>query len=462
MVLKWQRFLGAFVLGFGLFLTVSRLLLPAAGTVHAAPDDVYCVVPAGSSTGPFAACTSVFTSVQVAVDAAAGGEEIRVAGGTYDKVQPNEVVLISQSLTIRGGYAAPFDQPADSISQPTTLQPSSTARVVHVLSGSNVITLENLILAGGSTDSQTGPHGGGILNEGSLILFGVVISGNAANVGEGGGIYNSGILTATGVSVGQNNTGGQFGRGGGIFNRGTLTLVDSTVLNNNVFESNGGGIFNSGTLAVIQSTIKGNTNFGFFGSGGGLTNSGTVMMRNSTVSGNAAASPGAGISNSGQLSLTYSTLSQNVVGGDLIGSNEGGGLQNNGVISAANTIIAGNSSISDTIADCLNNGTLTSLGYNLFGEGGGCPAGGSDLVISPSLVFSTVLGPLGDHGGQTETYNLLHGSPAIDAANPDDCLTVDQRGRARPVDGDLDGTARCDIGAFEAQLEYYLPIVNRE
>jgi hypothetical protein len=58
------------------------------------------------------------------------------------------------------------------------------------------------------------------------------------------------------------------------------------------------------------------------------------------------------------------------------------------------------------------------------------------------------LSSLGDYGGSTQTFALLPGSPAIDAAgdctpylNPDE----DQRGVARPQ-----GSA-CDIGAFESQ-----------
>ena len=66
------------------------------------------------------------------------------------------------------------------------------------------------------------------------------------------------------------------------------------------------------------------------------------------------------------------------------------------------------------------------------------------------------LGPLTNNGGPTETRALLHGSPAIDAGNPatpgsggNACEATDQRGVARPQDGDADGVATCDIGAFE-------------
>lgn len=64
-----------------------------------------------------------------------------------------------------------------------------------------------------------------------------------------------------------------------------------------------------------------------------------------------------------------------------------------------------------------------------------------------------MLAPLGDYGGPTPTHALLFGSPALDAADPScpgDISITDQRGVARPFDGDgLDG-ARCDVGAVEA------------
>ena len=74
---------------------------------------------------------------------------------------------------------------------------------------------------------------------------------------------------------------------------------------------------------------------------------------------------------------------------------------------------------------------------------------------------------LTDNGGPTQTIALCTGagtptgctgmSPAIDAIRTANCsdangnaLTSDQRGFVRPVDGDNDGIALCDIGAFEA------------
>jgi hypothetical protein len=51
---------------------------------------------------------------------------------------------------------------------------------------------------------------------------------------------------------------------------------------------------------------------------------------------------------------------------------------------------------------------------------------------------------------------LLPGSPAIDEGDEQYCAEKDQRGVYRPADGDGDGVAICDIGAFEYFVTTYI------
>ena len=206
-------------------------------------------------------------------------------------------------------------------------------------------------------------------------------------------------------------SGGSKGFGGGILNNGTLTLTNATV-SANTAEQVGGGIFNGGTLTVRNSTVSANEAAGL---GGGIYNGGTLMLTNATVSANTAV--------------------------------EDGGIHTEGGVGTAkltNTIVARNAATTD---DPDVSGLFTSLGNNLIGNTSG--SGSTNWSDSDLLNQDPLIGPLQNNGGPTNTHALLQGSPAIDRATNFGCPSTDQRGFTR-TDGDADGTATCDIGAFEA------------
>ena len=94
---------------------------------------------------------------------------------------------------------------------------------------------------------------------------------------------NSGTVTISGLTIETGNS----TVGGGIYNDGTMVLTNSTVSGNFASGVGGGGINNSGTMTINYSTVSGN-----FANevGGGILNdnSGTMTINSSTVSGNRA------------------------------------------------------------------------------------------------------------------------------------------------------------------------------
>jgi CSLREA domain-containing protein len=306
---------------------------------------------------------------------------------------------------------------------------------------------------------------------GDFTLGGLTLTGG--RMGSAGGAIRSftfGNLTLDQSTVSGNSTTGNGASGGGIDAFGALTLVQSTVRGNSTAGDNayGGGI-SARTATLIQSTISGNSTAGDNAPGGGIS-AGTVTLTQSTVSGNSTAGDnahGGGIS-AGTVTLTQSTITDNHA---LHSSSMGGGVfqvnfGNNFPFTISGSIVAGNTALAggpDLVPDPQS--TLT-VNYSLIGVADLLTFTGNvgNLTGSGINPLDPLLGTLADNGGPTMTHALLPGSPAIDAGDPnfnpadpdgdpmtDDAVPYDQRGApfVRVFDGNSDGGARIDIGAFE-------------
>jgi Putative Ig domain len=315
-----------------------------------------------------------------------------------------------------------------------------------------------------------------------LITSPITIEGNGAMISREGtapafglmAVRFPGDLTLQRVTL---SGGSSSGNGGGVINRGKLTIEESTI-SGNTADFGGGVSSDFGTLTIENSTVSGNA----ANVGGGVDNyAGQLTIANSTISGNSANHGGGVLNSGGRFTITNSTISGNIA------NSAGGGLVNSyysgfyyclgGTLTLNRSLIAGNQApvapeiqnISTVCAKKFGSkgavSIVTANNFNLFGANGNAGVtdftpGPTDIVPAPGVQLANILGPLQNNGGPTETHALVAGSPAIDAGNPGGCrdnqgtlLLTEQRGFARHVDGNNDGTVRCDIGAFEYGAE---------
>ncbi|HEY0657074.1 MAG TPA: choice-of-anchor Q domain-containing protein, partial [Pyrinomonadaceae bacterium] len=270
---------------------------------------------------------------------------------------------------------------------------------------------------------------------------------------DGSIVHISGMTIANGYRSGASVT--DFG--GGIYiNRANTVNLSTVTLRDNAAEV-GGGVFNYGTLNIFNSTIHDN----FANSEGGAIENqsiGTVNIANTTISNNRATNFGGAITAFNQITLNNVTMVNNRA------NIYGGAIYNENVaVTLRNTIIANNTASSGPNVYGLG---YASRGSNLIANAansvGFTNGVNGDKVGSATVPINPLLGVLANKGGQTDTHELLAGSPAIDAGdgcvisgcasnNPSVLLTNDQRGGgfSRRTDGNGDGAATIDIGAFE-------------
>jgi len=302
-----------------------------------------------------------------------------------------------------------------------------------------------LVLVDVAVSNNNSPNSGaGIANEGTLSIARSTLSGNVSDV-IGGAIWNTGAITVVSTEI----TGNTALIGGGVASIGTAELTDVAINGNTALGDyssdrwfGGGGVFAGPQSTATLERVTFDGNLGKVG--GGIHFEGAdLTITNSTFTDNEGESGGGAILVTGtdhhNLDLTNVTIAGNV------GNRPGGGAISLGAtpatVAITNTIIADNG-----VNQCNSNSQIVSFGHNLeTTDTCGLNAAG-DQVNTPAG-----LAAIADNGGFTRTMALLPGSAAIDTGNDIGAPATDQRGVSRPQDGDDDGSATSDIGAFEVE-----------
>jgi hypothetical protein len=362
-------------------------------------------------------------TINWAVERADPGDIISVAGGTYV-----ETITVPKNLTIQGAGALNIGAGV----QPSTVVDGNKQGVVFTIQSGVTAAIKGMSIVNGKSG-----QGGGIANNGTLTLTGVILAANEATSG-GGGILNKGTLSLNRVWLYRNKA----VVGGGLHSDGSATLDEVNVQANEA--SSHGGINAANSLAVSNSAITNNT-------GGGIGIDGTVTLLNVTISGNihpGTAGSGLGVLG-GAATLRYVTMTAN---GPSDKPESAIFKSATSVVQIHNSIVWGNGKNPQCGSSSASEGTLTTPftdgGFNIFGDdsclGASLGTGSTSIIADPNLDALSYNG-----GFFGLTHALKPGSHAIDLVPQDKCTSRDQRGVARPIDGDGDGKLECDAGAFE-------------
>lgn len=368
-----------------------------------------------------------FHTLSEALSMAGPNDEIWVAKGVYRPAgsdRTSATFLLKTGLSIYGGFAG-FETSRDQrnwLANPTIL--SGDIGVPGDPSDNSYHVVSSHLNSIGTAPYIT-TLSGFIIQDGNA---------NGADMnGQGGGM----VITGTAPVLGQLEfLRNQAVQGGGLYlGTGTKTSFDQVIFYGNHAEQDGGGIYaNGANLTLTNGLFSGNS----AGSrGGGLIQmTGQVNMTNVTFSGNSAEHGGA----IAQIPTDPKPLLKNA-------------------------ILWGNHATVEPSVYDENNGTNPNeASYSIIE--GGFP--GTDILDqNPMFVRAPSPGGDGAWGTTDDDYGDLRlqiYSPGIDSGTDVDVPRVDLVGITRPQDGNGDGTAEYDMGAYEDDcppLKVFLPLITK-
>lgn len=383
------------------FLSALAALIGSSGAAGSVGDAAMLCVNPGKG--------GCFATIQAAVNAAASGDTIKVAAGTFAGgiTLPKSVHLVgagAHATIIRGGG------PVLTIGDPTRKTTPA-------------VTIHGVTITGGITHS--GPEGETAIALGGGIWIPAPDKGDApgAIVTISHSVITrnrtSPLSTLTGVCGPRPFGFCSFAAGGGIDNGGTLTLLNTNVTNNvagaipgdpsAATDASGGGIDNEpgATLTLKHSVVTGNVAAvgppnGQFSDGGGITSHGVLTIEDSVVSENTsmvtasvpssfpadvneeANAGGVYLTEQSSATIVRSQISRNrVVSSNTAGDveAESGGVDSDGELTLVDSTVDHNSATGSV---------SPSSGFLVESDGGGMQIQGTTTLHSSHVVGNSV------------------------------------------------------------------------
>jgi len=446
------------------------------------------VAEAGGHVWPHDTWAAAATNIHAALAAVRHGGTVWVSNGLYAVDRQVEVangialrsVNGPEVTTIRGG------RDTNAWTRCVWLQGANS--VLSGFSVANGVTRWERSLGTNAPAEPDAGYGGGVRVLGGGTVTNCVVTGCAASEGGGGIFMEDGAVTDSQVL---GNSADGWGGGGGVQigmwpdlialnarDAASSRVERCLVADNRATNGFGGGILSADTATVRDCVITGNR----ADMGGGLAATDGVFERLEMVANTAWGAGGAYVEGGTVRQCYVSSNEADVVGGiavqsgvlldSLVSDNRAGnlgGVYLDGAAKMHNVTVTGNRAVRDVgglgifvgtyypgTPDVRNsiirgNDSITNAEWAANGE-----------WMNPVVVpfFHTCTWPLPEGEGNITNdpqfvdavagdYRLGAESPCIDAGMELAGVTSDFTGLPRPLDGDYDGEARWDMGAFE-------------
>lgn len=345
-------------------------------------------------------------TIQSAIDNIPTDGKIIVLPGSYD-----ENITINKPLKLEGNNVIINGR-----------QQGSCITCTHLTEGN--ITIEGFILINGKNEKgggiynqtkltinkcqftlNTATFGGGIYNDGNLIITNTLLLTNNSEK-DGGGIYNNNIIKVSDSRITGNTT---VKSGGGIHNENGKMNIETSQLNSNSSRL-GGGIYSNAQLNLFLTEIYSNTGID---RGGGLYNASGAKLVASQFQRNGTAKEGNGgaIYNTGSIilekTIDFASNSSGMCGGAIYNSIDatitghyascienlsynGGAIFNCGIIKLTEAIYIGNTARNHGGAIYNNKGGLITM----------CPINKNPIIFDKNQAYTK--------GGAIYTQGELH------------------------------------------------------